>query len=225
MDLAPPHGHHMAVRGIGVQLRFGRTPDRGAAATLSDVSAPAHRLGWLLTLVAGTAGGRADLDSARSVRRLSTIARTAAGSATGATAGRGDGDWDGDQRKGGGWAGVAADHRAAGCAAYDAAHLVGTLSRGLAKPAERVRAMAVSLSGAPVDLRSVGERAALEALDLAWQRAMARFGVQIGGASMWAFWSRLSGGLALGTHTTSPWAASPGADWMRASPSPGGPGP
>jgi hypothetical protein len=85
--------------------------------------------------------------------------------------------------------------------------------------------IAVTLSGAPVDVHSVGERAALEGLGVAWQRAEARFGVRIGGGSVWAFWSWLSGGLALGTHTTSPWAAAHGADWMRASPSPGGPSP
>jgi hypothetical protein len=85
-------------------------------------------------------------------------------------------------------------------------------------------AMAVSLSGEPVDVRSVGERAALEGLGVAWQRAHTRSGTSIGG-SVWAFWSWISGGLALATHTTSPWAASRGADWMRASLSPGGPGP
>jgi hypothetical protein len=85
-------------------------------------------------------------------------------------------------------------------------------------------AMAVSLSGAAVDVRSVGERAALEVLGVAWQRAHMRFGVSIG-SSVWGFWSWISGGLALGTHTTSPWAAMGGTDWMRASPSPGGPDP
>jgi hypothetical protein len=83
----------------------------------------------------------------------------------------------------------------------------------------------VALDGTPVDVRSVGEQAALEVLSLAWQRAAARFGLRIGGGTLWAFWSWISGGLALGTHTTSPWAAIPGADWMRASPSPGGPSP
>jgi hypothetical protein len=85
-------------------------------------------------------------------------------------------------------------------------------------------AMAATLSGEPVDVRGVGERAALEVLGVAWQRAHTRSGASIGG-SVWAFWSWISGGLALATHTTSPWAASPGADWMRASLSPGGPGP
>jgi len=86
-------------------------------------------------------------------------------------------------------------------------------------------AMAVTFSGAPVDVRSVGARAALEGLDVAWQRAEARFGTRISGARVWAFWSWISGGLGLGTHTTSPWAAPRGADWMRAFPSSGGPGP
>jgi hypothetical protein len=85
--------------------------------------------------------------------------------------------------------------------------------------------LVVTLDGTPVDVRSVGERAALEVLSLAWQRAEARFGPRIGGGGVWSFWSAISGGLALGTHTTSPWAAVGGADWMRASPFPGGPGP
>jgi uncharacterized protein DUF6431 len=85
--------------------------------------------------------------------------------------------------------------------------------------------LAVALDGTPVDVRSVGERAALEVLSLAWHRASARFGHGIGGGGVWAFWSWISGGLALGTHTTSPCAAFPGADWMRSSPPPGGPGP
>lgn len=84
-------------------------------------------------------------------------------------------------------------------------------------------AMAVTLTGAPVDVHPVDERAALEVLSLAWQRAHTRLGARIGG-SVWAFWSWISGGQALGTHTTSPWAAPLGADWMRASPL-GGPDP
>ncbi len=83
--------------------------------------------------------------------------------------------------------------------------------------------LAVTLDGTPVDVRTIGEHAALEVLSLAWQRARTRFGASIG-STVWAFWSWISGGLALGTHTTSPWAARPGADWMRASP-PGGPAP
>jgi Domain of unknown function (DUF6431) len=84
--------------------------------------------------------------------------------------------------------------------------------------------LAVALDGTSVAVHGVAERAAVEVLGLAWQRAHARFGERIGG-SVWAFWSRISGGLGLGTHTTSPWAAVPGTDWMRASPPPGGPGP
>jgi hypothetical protein len=84
--------------------------------------------------------------------------------------------------------------------------------------------LAVALDGTPVDVTAGGERATVEVLDLTWQRAHLRFGVSIGG-SVWAFWSRISGGLGLGTHTTSPWAARAGADWMRASPSPGGASP
>jgi hypothetical protein len=84
--------------------------------------------------------------------------------------------------------------------------------------------LVVTLDGTPVDVRSSGEHAALEMLGRAWPCAHTRFGASVGG-SAWSFWSALSGGLGLGTHTTSPWAAVPGADWMRASPPPGGPGP
>jgi len=83
-------------------------------------------------------------------------------------------------------------------------------------------ALAVSLDGTAVVLEAVGERAAVESLSVAWQRALARFGVRIG--RVWSFWSRISGGQALGTHTTSPWAPGAGADWMAPSPL-GGPAP
>jgi Domain of unknown function (DUF6431) len=73
-------------------------------------------------------------------------------------------------------------------------------------------ALAVSVDGNAVVLDAVGDRAALDALGVAWQRAQARFGDGVGG--LWAFWSRISGGHALGTNTTSPWAGSFGADWM-----------
>jgi hypothetical protein len=46
--------------------------------------------------------------------------------------------------------------------------------------------------------------------------------VRIG--NVWSFWSRISGGQALGTYTTSPWASGAGADWIAPSPS-GGPAP
>jgi len=83
-------------------------------------------------------------------------------------------------------------------------------------------ALAVSLDGTAVMLNTTGERAALEALEVAWQRARFRFGERVGRA--WAFWSRMSGGQALGTNTSSPWAGGSEADWM--SPSTfGGPGP
>jgi len=84
--------------------------------------------------------------------------------------------------------------------------------------------LAVSLDGTPVDvdLHTIGTRVALDVLHLAWQRARVRFGERIGGGSVWSFWSCISGGQALATHTNSPWAALAGADWMAASP-PGGP--
>jgi hypothetical protein len=83
-------------------------------------------------------------------------------------------------------------------------------------------ALAVALDGTPVEVNAVGEHAALTSLSVAWQRAVVRFGVRIG--DLWSFWSRISGGQALGTHTTSPWAPGAGADWMAPSSS-GGPAP
>jgi hypothetical protein len=83
-------------------------------------------------------------------------------------------------------------------------------------------AVAVSLDGTAVVLEGVRDRAALESLSVAWQRAGARFGERIGG--VWSFWSRISGGQALSTHTTSPWAHGSGVDWMTPSPL-GGPAP
>jgi hypothetical protein len=76
--------------------------------------------------------------------------------------------------------------------------------------------LAVALDGTAVDVDAVTrERAALESLNVAWHRAVARFGERSG--SLWSFWSRISGGQALGTHTTSPWAPGAGPDWMTAS--------
>jgi len=86
----------------------------------------------------------------------------------------------------------------------------------------RCTAVAVSIDGTAVMLSTAGERAALEALGVAWQRAHLRFGERVG--RVWAFWSRISSGQALGTNTTSPWAGGPGADWMWPSAF-GGPGP
>ncbi len=74
---------------------------------------------------------------------------------------------------------------------------------------------AVSLDGTSVsvDVRSP-DRAALETLPIAWNRARARFDERIGG--MWSLWSRISGGQALGAHELtlgSGW----GTDWMQPS--------
>jgi len=76
-------------------------------------------------------------------------------------------------------------------------------------------ALAVALVGTSVMLTTSGERAALHALQVACRRAHVRFGEAVG--NVWRFWSRISGGQALGTNTTSPWARGPGADWMAAS--------
>lgn len=77
-------------------------------------------------------------------------------------------------------------------------------------------ALAVGLDGAPVDLGTVGASAAVDALAVAWGRARARFGEAVGGP--WRFCSRVTGGAALGTTTTAPWAAAGGTAWMAPSP-------
>ena len=77
-------------------------------------------------------------------------------------------------------------------------------------------ALAVHLAGSSVPLVAEREPAALEALAVAWQRALVRFGAHVGG--LWPFWSRISGGWALGTHTSAPWAGHSGAGWMAPSP-------
>ena len=76
-------------------------------------------------------------------------------------------------------------------------------------------ALAVALDGTAVTLTTSGERAALDVLQVAWQRAHVRFGDAVG--DVWRFWSRISGGQAPGTNTTSPWAGARGADWMAVS--------
>jgi hypothetical protein len=75
-------------------------------------------------------------------------------------------------------------------------------------------ALAVVVDGTAVMLAASGDRAALDALR-AWQRARVRFGEVVG--DVCRFWSRISGGQALGTNTTSLWAGGPGTDWMAAS--------
>jgi transposase-like protein len=80
----------------------------------------------------------------------------------------------------------------------------------------RCLALAVQLTGVSVQLAADGELAALEALGAAWERTRARFGEHVGG--LWPFWSRISGGRALGTNTSAPWAGLSGAGWMAPSP-------
>jgi hypothetical protein len=61
---------------------------------------------------------------------------------------------------------------------------------------------ATSLDPAPVTLRTDGPAAVLEALEHAWQRARRRLGARL--PERWAFWSLISGGLALAPHTNPP---------------------
>jgi hypothetical protein len=73
-------------------------------------------------------------------------------------------------------------------------------------------AVAVYLDPAAVVLSTDGEAAALEALGAAWQRARTRFGERV--PAVWRFWSLISGGKALGTNRSPPFARRSGADWM-----------
>jgi hypothetical protein len=74
-------------------------------------------------------------------------------------------------------------------------------------------ALAVHLDPAPVLLSETDhERAALEALGATWQRADTRFRERV--PELWRFWSLISGGKALGTNRSPPFAPRSGADWM-----------
>ena len=63
-------------------------------------------------------------------------------------------------------------------------------------------ALAISLDSAPVALTLDQLAAVLEALEQAWQRARTRLGPLL--PDRWGFWSLVSGGLALATHTSPP---------------------
>lgn len=73
-------------------------------------------------------------------------------------------------------------------------------------------AVAVYLDPAAVRLSTDGEAAALEVLGAAWRRARSRFGERVPG--LWRFWSLISGGQALGTNRSPPFAQRSRADWM-----------
>ncbi len=74
-------------------------------------------------------------------------------------------------------------------------------------------ALAVHVDPAPVLLSGTDhERAALEALGANWQRARSRFGERVPG--LWRLWSLISGGRALGTNRSPPFARRSGVDWM-----------
>lgn len=63
-------------------------------------------------------------------------------------------------------------------------------------------ALATSLDPAPVVLGKDGAAAVLEALEHTWQRARQHLGAHM--PDRWAFWSLVSGGLALSPHTSPP---------------------
>src|SRR6266852_5849556 len=109
----------MAVSIVGVELCDGRPAGGRSAPAVSKLPALAHRLGWLLALVAGAVAGRADLDTPWSVFGVSALARATARPGARPAPGCGGGDrcecgpqadeW---------WAGAAADRRATRCAAH-----------------------------------------------------------------------------------------------------------
>jgi transposase-like protein len=73
--------------------------------------------------------------------------------------------------------------------------------------------LAVQLDPAAVLLSAAGnETAALEALGATWHRARTRFGQRV--PELWHCWSLISGGKALGTNRSPPFAPRSGADWM-----------
>ncbi len=74
-------------------------------------------------------------------------------------------------------------------------------------------ALAVRLDPAPVLLSGTDhERMALEALGATWQRSRTRFGERV--PELWRYWSLISGGRALGTNRSPPYAGWTAADWM-----------
>jgi transposase-like protein len=74
-------------------------------------------------------------------------------------------------------------------------------------------ALAVGLDPASVLLSGRDhERTALEALAAIWQRARMRFGQRV--PELWRCWSLISGGRALGTNRSPPYAGRTAADWM-----------
>ena len=74
-------------------------------------------------------------------------------------------------------------------------------------------ALAVRLDPASVLLSGRDhERTALEALGASWQRARTRFGERV--PELWRCWSLISGGRALGTNRSPPYAGRTGMDWM-----------
>jgi transposase-like protein len=74
-------------------------------------------------------------------------------------------------------------------------------------------ALAVHLDPAPVLLSGTDhETAALEAVGATWHRARTRFAGRV--PELWRLWSLISGGKALGTNRSPPFAPRSGADWM-----------
>jgi hypothetical protein len=74
-------------------------------------------------------------------------------------------------------------------------------------------ALAVRLDSAAVLVSAASnEITALEALGAGWRRARTRFGERV--PELWRCWSLISGGRALGTNRSPPYAGWTAADWM-----------
>ncbi len=76
--------------------------------------------------------------------------------------------------------------------------------------------LATSLDPVPVALSAGGLTGVLEALESAWERARQRLGARL--PDRWGFWSLVSGGLALATHTSPPLPDGQGTSKVGASP-------
>ena len=205
-----PSGHHMAVSVVAVELRGGRPAGGRAAAAVSDLSAVAVGWGgywrWLRAplLVERIWIRRARCSACRRshallpdlvlARRLDAVEVIGRGLALKLI-----------ER-----AGAAADRRAARRAAHDGSVVVATFPRAVARrcwPSARRwrwRWTAPRSTSACESANAPHWRRWASPGSEPW------LGSASASASLWSFWSRISGGQALGTNTTSPWARGSG---------------
>ncbi len=77
-------------------------------------------------------------------------------------------------------------------------------------------ALATTLDAAPVDVATDGVAAVLAVLGVTWARAHRHLGERL--PTRWAFWSLVSGGAVLATHSSPPFPRGSPAGWMSPSP-------